>query len=52
MEQMSKEEIKNAIFEILEDADFINYGMMTKIIISQLRGKADVNIIKEIIDSL
>lgn len=50
--QMTREEVINAVHEILDGEDFIGFGLMMKKVMSKLRGKADARLIKEIVESL
>lgn len=50
--QMTREEVVVAVHEILDGGDYVNFGMMMKAVMSQLRGKADARLIKEVVESL
>lgn len=50
--QMTREEVIAAVHEILDGGDYVNFGMMMKAVMSQLRGKADARLIKEVVESL
>lgn len=50
--QMTREEVVAAVHEILDGGDYVNFGMMMKAVMSQLRGKADSRLIKEVVESL
>lgn len=50
--QMTREEVVTAVHEILDCGDYVNFGMMMKAVMSQLRGKADARLIKEVVESL
>lgn len=50
--QMTREEVVAAVHEILDGGDYVNFGMMMKAVMSQLRGKADARLIKEVVESL
>ena len=50
--QMTREEVIAAVHEILDGGDYVNFGMMMKAVMSQLRGKADARLIKEVVASL
>jgi len=50
--QMTREEVVAAVHEILDGGDYVNFGMMMKAVMSQLRGKADAKLIKEVVESL
>lgn len=50
--QMTREEVVDAVHEILDGGDYVNFGMMMKAVMSKLRGKADARLIKEVVESL
>lgn len=49
--QMTREEIEAAVYKILSNGDFHNFGMKMKAVMSELKGKADNKLIKEVIES-
>ena len=48
--QMTKEEVESAVERILSNSDYNNFGMKMKAVMSELRGKADNNLIKEVVE--
>lgn len=50
--QMTREEVEKAVHEILDNNDYVNFGMAMKLVMSQLRGKADNKLIKEVVESM
>ena len=48
--QMTKEEVESAVERILSNGDYNNFGMKMKAVMSELRGKADNNLIKEVVE--
>lgn len=50
--QMTREEVVEAVHKILDGGDYVNFGMMMKAVMSELRGKADSRLIKEVVESL
>jgi uncharacterized protein YqeY len=49
--QMTKEEVEKAVYTILSNQDFPNFGMKMKAVMSELKGKADNKLIKEVVES-
>ena len=49
--QMTKEEVENAVVKILSNGDYANFGMKMKIVMAELKGKADNKIIKEVVET-
>lgn len=49
--QMTKEEVEKAVCTILSNQDFPNFGMKMKAVMSELKGKADNKLIKEVVES-
>ena len=49
--QMTKEEVEDAVEKILSSGEYQNFGMKMKVVMSELKGKADNNIIKEVVET-
>ena len=49
--QMTREEVEKAVRMILYNKDFPNFGMKMKAVMSELKGKADNKLIKEIVET-
>lgn len=49
--QMTKEEVESAVYNILSNNDYPNFGMKMKAVMSELRGKADNKLIKEVVET-
>lgn len=49
--QMTREEVEIAVAKILSNGEFNNIGMKMKAIMSELKGKADNKIIKEVVEA-
>lgn len=49
--QMTREEVEKAVYMILSNQDFPNFGMKMKAVMSELKGKADNKLIKEVVES-
>ncbi|MBR5604230.1 MAG: GatB/YqeY domain-containing protein [Bacteroidales bacterium] len=49
--QMTREEVEQAVYTILSNRDFPNFGMKMKAVMSELKGKADNKIIKEVVET-
>lgn len=49
--QMTREEVEKAVYMILSNRDFPNFGMKMKAVMAELKGKADNKIIKEIVET-
>ena len=49
--QMTREEVEKAVYTILSNRDFPNFGMKMKAVMTELKGKADNKIIKEVVES-
>ena len=49
--QMDKEEVEKAVAVILSTENFPNFGAKMKAVMSQLKGKADNKLIKEIVEN-
>lgn len=49
--QMTREEVEKAVCTILSNQDFPNFGMKMKAVMSELKGKADNKLIKEVVES-
>ena len=50
--QMTREEVEKVVHIILSNRDFPNFGMKMKAVMTELKGKADNKIIKEIVEML
>lgn len=50
--QMTREEVVAAVHEILDGEEFIGFGLMMKKVMSELKGKADARLIREVVESL
>ena len=50
--QMTREEVVAAVHEILDGGEFIGFGLMMKKVMSELKGKADARLIREVVESL
>lgn len=49
--QMDREEVEKAVAEILSNGEYSNFGMKMKAVMSELRGKADNKLIKEVVET-
>jgi uncharacterized protein YqeY len=49
--QMTREEVEKAVAEILSKGGYNNFGMMMKSVMTELRGKADNKLIKEVVEN-
>ena len=49
--QMTREEVEDAVVKILSNSDYVNFGMKMKAVMTELKGKADNKIIKEVVES-
>lgn len=49
--QMTKEDVEKAVSKILSNGDYANFGMKMKIVMAELKGKADNKIIKEVVET-
>lgn len=49
--QMTKEEVEKAVYMILSNRDFPNFGMKMKTVMAELKGKADNKLIKEVVET-
>ena len=49
--QMTREEVEKAVYMILSNRDFPNFGMKMKAVMAELKGKADNKIIKEVVET-
>lgn len=49
--QMTKEEVEIAVAKILSNGDYANFGMKMKVVMAELKGKADNKIIKEVVET-
>lgn len=49
--QMTREEVENAVYTILSNRDFPNFGMKMKAVMAELKGKADNKLIKEVVET-
>ena len=49
--QMTREEVEKAVYMILSNRDFPNFGMKMKAVMTELKGKADNKIIKEVVET-
>ena len=48
--QMTREEVEKAVYMILSNKDFPNFGMKMKAVMAELKGKADNKLIKEVVE--
>lgn len=48
--QMTNEEIDNAVFNILSGGNYSDFGSKMRAVMSELKGKADNKLIKEIVE--
>ena len=48
---MTKEEVEKAVAIILSTQEYPNFGMKMKVVMSELKGKADNKLIKEAVES-
>ena len=49
--QMTREEVEKAVYMILSNRDFHNFGMKMKAVMTELKGKADNKLIKEVVET-
>lgn len=49
--QMTKEEVEQAVAKIISNGDYPNFGIKMKIVMAELKGKADNKIIKEVVEA-
>lgn len=49
--QMTREEVEDAVRNILNNNDYPNFGLKMKACMTELRGKADNKLIKEIVET-
>lgn len=49
--QMTREEVEKAVYTILSNRDFPNFGMKMKAVMAELKGKADNKLIKEVVET-
>lgn len=49
--QMTKEEVERAVFNILTGGNYSDFGSKMKAVMSELKGKADNKIIKEVVET-
>lgn len=49
--KMAKEEVEIEVKKILSQGDYPNFGMKMKTVMAALKGKADSNLIKEVVQS-
>ena len=49
--QMTREEVEKAVYMILSNRDFPNFGMKMKAVMTELKGKADNKLIKEVVET-
>lgn len=47
---MTKEEVEEAVARILSEGDYPNFGVKMKLCMSELKGKADNKVIKEVVE--
>lgn len=48
---MSEEEVDKAVFDILSKGDYDNFGLKMKVVMAELKGKADSKLIKDIVEN-
>lgn len=49
--QMSEEEVRKAVIDILSGGDYNNFGQMMKVCMTELKDKADGKLIKESVEA-
>ena len=49
--QMTREEVEKAVSDILSKGEYANFGTRMKVVMSELKGKADNKLIKEVIET-
>lgn len=49
--QMTREEVENAVANILSNGEYPNFGMKMKVVMNELRGKADNKLIKDVVET-
>ena len=49
--QMTKEEVENAVSNIISNGNYPNFGMKMKAVMAELKGKADNKLIKEVVET-
>lgn len=49
--KMTKEEVEIEVKKILSEGDYPNFGLKMKAVMAELKGKADSNLIKEVVRS-
>ena len=49
--QMTKEEVESVVYNILSNNDYPNFGLKMKACMTELRGKADNKLIKEVVET-
>lgn len=48
--QMTREEVEAAVYNILTDGNYPDFGSKMRVVMAELRGKADNKLIKEIVE--
>ena len=48
--QMTREEVEQAVSELLSGCKYENFGIKIKVVMSELKGKADNKLIKEVVE--
>ena len=49
--QMTKEEIEKEVIDILSGGEYNSFGQMMKMVMAELKGKADSKLIKEVVEA-
>lgn len=49
--QMTREEVEKSVIDILSNSEYNNFGQMMKLVMAELKGKADSKIIKEVVEN-
>lgn len=49
--QMTREEVEKAVANILSNGEYPNFGMKMKVVMNELRGKADNKLIKDVVET-
>ena len=48
--QMTREEVEKAVSDIISKGEYPNFGMKMKAVMTELKGKADNKLIKEVVE--
>lgn len=49
--QMTREEVESAVSDILSKGEYTNFGMKMRVVMAELKGKADNKLIKEVVET-